>query len=96
MTAVSCGLISLNACTGADSRLQSALVQTRILEASRSLPAYPPDCRRVEHAGVRVGEPLDLALLRTDRALGRANSRVKRCSRWYDDIKTGIERKKGD
>ncbi len=54
-------------------------------------PNLPDDCRKQERSGVRMGEPLDTALIRTDRALGRANARVKRCADWHDQVGTGIE-----
>ncbi|WP_298981609.1 hypothetical protein [uncultured Roseibium sp.] len=44
----------------------------------------PPDCRKRERSGVREGDPLDLALLKTDQALGNANARVARCAAFHD------------
>jgi len=86
-----CGLIFLSACTTVDERLQAAATKAGAIEATKQLPRYPDDCRSEERSGVRSGEPLDVALLRTDGALGRANARVKRCSRWYDGIQHGYE-----
>ncbi len=51
-------------------------------------PALPHDCRRLERSGVQEGEPLDVALIKTDQALGRANARVRRCAAWHDEIRT--------
>ncbi|PVB61596.1 hypothetical protein DCO57_10415 [Labrenzia sp. 011] len=70
--------------------MQAAGKQTGLLEAEKSLPDYPHDCRKQERSGVRTGEPLDVALLRTDRALHRANARVLRCAGWYDEISAGF------
>ena len=70
-------------------RLQSAAALSAQVEAAKELPGCPEDCRRKEASGVRIGEPLDVALLRTDQALGRANARVMRCGQWYDEIKIG-------
>ncbi|GAB4576668.1 MAG: hypothetical protein Tsb0019_01280 [Roseibium sp.] len=86
----------LSACASADGTLERSAAQTGRLEASRQLPDYPQDCRTKETSGVRVGEPLDVALLRTDQALGRANARLARCGRWYDGIRTGYARRERD
>jgi hypothetical protein len=85
-----CSLILLTACATVDDRLRDAATQAGQAEASKELPGYPDDCRRKETSGVRVGEPLDVALIRTDQALGRANARVRRCGQWNDEIKTGF------
>lgn len=55
------------------------------LEAGQ-LPTYPDDCRRWQPSGVREGERLDAALLKTDQALTQANLRVRRCADWYDGL----------
>lgn len=88
--------MSLSACATADDRLKAAGRTTGLVEATTRLPAYPDDCRKQERSGVRTGEPLDVALIRTDQALGRANARVARCGKWYDAIKSGFERSKSD
>lgn len=59
------------------------------LEAARTLPDLPEDCREEERSGVALGERLDAAALRTDHALTRANQRVRRCAGWYDDLRDG-------
>jgi len=69
--------------------LRTAAALSAQVAVTKELPGYPEDCRRKEASGVRVGEPLDVALIRTDQALGRANARVVRCRRWYDEIKQG-------
>ncbi|QFS98709.1 hypothetical protein FIV06_14875 [Labrenzia sp. THAF191b] len=84
-----CSLIFLSACATNDERLRTAAALSAQAEASKELPGYPEDCRRKEASSVRIGEPLDVALIRTDQALGRANARVVRCGRWYDEIKQG-------
>lgn len=86
----------LSACASADDGPGAAAAQVGRLEATRQLPDYPQDCRKTERSMVRIGEPLDVALLRSDRALGRANARLGRCGRWYDDIKTGYARSERD
>lgn len=87
-----CSLVLLTACATVDDRLQSAAIQVGHNEASKTLPDYPNDCRQKERSGVRAGEPLDVALIRTDQALGRANARVQRCAAWYDENKNGFVR----
>lgn len=52
-----------------------------------SLPDQPGDCRKWQPSGVREGDRLDAALLKTDQALTQANLRVRRCAGWYDEIK---------
>lgn len=47
-------------------------------------PALPFDCRTTEKSGVSMSDRLDVALIRTDRALGRANDRILRCAEWFD------------
>lgn len=56
------------------------------IEATTQLPDQPGDCKRNERSGVTDGDRLDVALLKTDRALSRANSRVQRCANWYEDL----------
>lgn len=89
-------LTLLSACATADDGRYRSAEQNGRLEASRYLPDYPQDCRRTERSGVRSGEPLDVALLRTDRALGRANARLERCGKWFDGIKTGYAEGRSD
>lgn len=57
----------------------------------RTLPEYPDGCRRSHSSGVKIGDRLDAALLKTDRALTRANGQIRECAGWYDEMKTGIE-----
>ncbi|QFT30995.1 hypothetical protein FIV00_10945 [Labrenzia sp. THAF82] len=85
-----CSLILLSGCATVDDRLRAAATQTAETQATRELPDYPTDCRKKERSGVREGEPLDLALLRTDQALGRANARVQRCGQWYQTVQIGF------
>ena len=87
-------LIFLSACVTAEERLGAAgrmkaeadLVDTAI-RALRPLPDMPADCTAREASGVRKGDRLDVALVKTDRALGRANARVRRCATWYGELK---------
>jgi len=58
----------------------------------RALPDYPAACRRTYSAGIRQGDRLDAALLKTDRALSRANGQIVECAGWYDEIRKGIAR----
>ncbi len=54
------------------------------LDAAAVRAALPTDCRVAERSGVKAGDRLDIALVKTDKALGRANARVGRCAAWYD------------
>jgi hypothetical protein len=81
----------LTACATDEDRLRIAAATSAQVEAGRQLPDYPEDCRQKEVSGVRIGEPLDVALIRIDQALGRANARVLRCGQWYDEIQNGFE-----
>jgi hypothetical protein len=58
----------------------------------RTLPEYPEDCRRTYRSGVTTGDRLDAALVKTDRALFRANGQIRECATWYDEVKTNIGR----
>lgn len=51
------------------------------------LPDLPPDCRRKDRSGVEVGDRLDVAWLKAERALDRQNARGGRCAAFYDGVK---------
>lgn len=54
-------------------------------EASKqSLPPLPAYCRERERTGVQGSDGADIALVKSDRAVGRANARTDACARWYD------------
>lgn len=78
----------LSGCVTAEQRATAAGRAMGELEAGRLMPPLPDDCRRNERSGVREGERLDVALLRTDQALGRQNARGRRCAGWYDRIRS--------
>lgn len=80
----------LSACATDRDRAENAGAALGTVAGSAGWPALPDDCRKQERSGVRPGDPLDTALIRTDRALGRANARVTRCAGWHDDIGTNI------
>jgi hypothetical protein len=81
----------LAGCQTASKRAKVAGERIGVAAAQASaVPDIPNDCRRQERSGVRLGEPLDLALIRTDQALGRANARVHRCAKWHDAFKVGM------
>ncbi|MFC6488043.1 hypothetical protein [Nitratireductor sp. GCM10026969] len=79
----------------AGKRQADAGLVEQAIESARQLPDQPADCRVREHSGVIVGDRLDVALIKTDRALGRANARVIRCADWYDDIKQQDHEERG-
>lgn len=65
-------------------------VVDQAVAAARQLPEQPADCSKTEASGVTGGERLDIAWTKAERALGRANSRVKRCAGWYDGLREGM------
>ncbi|WP_353621055.1 hypothetical protein [Labrenzia sp. R4_2] len=85
-------LLLLSGCATVEDRANSA--GDRLGEAAAEAqpdPALPHDCRRQERSGVQEGEPLDVALIKTDQALGRANARVRRCAAWHDKYRTDLQ-----
>ena len=70
----------------AQTQAQAGLVG-EALDATRDLPPQPQDCSRQERSGVRSGDRLDAALVKTDNALTRANQRVRRCHEWYNGLR---------
>ena len=83
-------MIFLTACAGIDDRLYAAATAQGEIEATKQLPDLPPDCRQISRSGVRRGDRLDTALLKTDAALARQNDRTGRCADWYDEIQAGF------
>lgn len=76
----------LSGCTTASQKtIQAGRIDGRL--KATVLPNYPTDCRKIEKSGVKKGDRLDIALKRTDNALGRQNKRVARCAKWYDRVK---------
>lgn len=65
------------------------------IKAVSPLPESPSDCAVKERSGVRLTDRLDVALVKTDQALTRANTRITRCDTWYKKLKearNGISR----
>lgn len=83
--------VFLASCATNKSRVIAAGKLSGEIEASKKLADFPTDCRSKARSGVRVGERLDVALLRTDQALTRQNNRTQRCAEWYDELKANIE-----
>lgn len=87
-------MVFLTGCTTAKSRIETAgrtkadaSLVGQALAAGGVIPNLPVDCRRIERSGVTVGARLDVALVQTDQALGRANARVRRCAAWHDGVR---------
>ena len=80
----------LSACAGIEARLDAASEAQGQLEASRNLPEWPERCRQIIRSGVRDGDRLDVALLKTDAALVRQQELARVCSRWYDELREGF------
>lgn len=73
---------------------EAGLVEQALTAADKPetpLPDQPADCPKPETAMIKSGERLDVALVKTDAALDRANAKAKACSDWYASIKKGTE-----
>lgn len=57
------------------------------IKAVTALPENPADCAVRERSGVRLTDRLDVALLKTDQVLTRANTRISRCDVWYKKLR---------
>lgn len=57
------------------------------IAATREIPPLPADCRRTERSGVKEGDRWDVAVVKSDAAIGRLNERIKRCAAWHDGIR---------
>lgn len=77
----------LASCTTAEDKALEAAGKIGEVEARRKLPEHPRDCKRTERSGVAKGDRQDVALIKTDRALGRQNARLRRCAQWYKTIR---------
>jgi len=51
------------------------------------LPALPEDCRTAEKSRVKAADRVDVALVKYDAALGRANERVLRCAAFFEAVR---------
>lgn len=87
---VGLSLTFLIGCGATNSRLDAAAEAEGQLEASRTLPDLPAYCREHTRSGVRRGDRLDTALLRTDGALSEEHRRTDICAQWYDDLQEGF------
>lgn len=83
--------VFLSACGQTDiARIQAAGEAVGEARAEQVLPDRPEDCARLSYSGVRAGDRLDVAVLKTDAALARQNARTARCAEWYDQIQAGL------
>lgn len=62
-----------------------------VLAAGQVLPEYPEDCAVRLQKGTKLGEPLDVALLRLNNRLNQSNARMDRCEQWYLNLRAGFE-----
>ena len=83
-------LTLLAACGGIDQRLERAAEAQGQLEAATALPDLPEYCREHTRSGVREGDRLDSALLKTDAALAEEHRRTDICAAWYDELQAGL------
>ncbi|MFB9340587.1 hypothetical protein ACFFTN_01545 [Aminobacter aganoensis] len=90
--------LSLTGCaTGDRARLSAAKQAEATAQATRNalqeaakVPDKPADCRSTERSGVKLNDRLDIALVKTDRALSRANARIARCWAWDETYRKGL------
>lgn len=83
--------IFMAGCGETDQRLGRVAKAQGVLEATRELPDQPADCRRIVRSGVRSGDRLDTALLKTDAALSRHHQITRFCADWYDALQDGFK-----
>ena len=82
----------MTACGQTDiARLQSAGEAVGEARAEQMLPDLPEDCRRLSYSRVRMGDRLDVAVLKADSALARQNARTTRCADWYDQLQAVLQ-----
>ena len=82
--------VFLTGCAGIDERLERAAEIEGELKATKVLPDLPAYCREYTRSGVRRGDRLDTALLKTDAALAAEHERTRICAEWYDEIQKGF------
>ena len=62
------------------------------IEEARKLPAKPADCEKKETSGVVVGDRLDVAYLKAERAIQRGNARIERCAAWDAEFRAELSK----
>lgn len=90
LTCVLLTTMFLGGCAGTEARLNAAAQNQGQLEAARELPEWPERCRQIIRSGVRYGDRLDVAVLKTDAALVRQQELARVCARWYDELRRGL------
>ena len=78
----------------ADKARADLVDQALAVEDRIDLPPQPAGCGDPERSGVQAGDRLDAALLKTDRALTRANDKGATCARWYDALRASTNTSK--
>lgn len=86
----------LDRATRAAGEAATAGTTVRVIEATREaakapLPPLPGDCTGQERSGVSAEDGADVALVKSDKAIGRANDRVRRCAEFYRKVKEARE-----
>jgi len=93
-------LVFIAGCAGDKALERAAIAAAKEVDASATaraievtqevskapLPPLPGDCTGQERTGVQEADGADVALIKSDRAVGRANDRVRRCAAFYEDI----------
>lgn len=76
--------MSVAAAKAAEASSTARALATAENASKASLPPLPDYCRQYERTGVRGSDGVDAALVKSDRAVGRANARIEACAQWYD------------
>lgn len=63
-----------------------------ILARQNDLPPWPPECTEKEKAGVSRKDKADIAIVKYDQALTRANEKPVRCAGWYETVRQAHRR----
>ena len=97
LTAVLSISFCLTGCANNQALLQQAAAQKanadvagQAIAEAKKLPEKPADCRRKETSGVVLGDRLDVAYLKAERAIQRGNARIERCAAWDDEFRAEL------
>lgn len=79
---------TLSGCQSLSARNTDAAITRAVMEATVDIPNLPADCRiREPHAPLVKGSEVRSVLKRERAALEKANSRIDRCAKFYDEVR---------
>jgi hypothetical protein len=79
--------LSLTGCQTSEDIIKAAAEEKARQDEALRLPNQPAECGKRVRSGVSQGDRLDVAVIKTDIALGSANARGGRCAEWYNTLK---------